>query len=112
MGIILSYRKWTDISLLEAFAIPISSYFGMTVRDANDVDTKTSARLTLFILFISGSLFWYSYVGELTSTLAIPSEYKPFQSPEGLINTNHRYENKVLSQSSDPNMYIWQYKVI
>ena len=63
----------------------------MTVRDANDIGTKTSARLTLFIIFICGSLFWYVYVGFLTSALAVPSEYKPFQSPEGLVKTNYRY---------------------
>ena len=86
-----SVEEWTTIGLLEAFTISVSSIFGMTVRDANDIGTKTSARLTLFIIFICGSLFWYVYVGFLTSALAVPSEYKPFQSPEGLVKTNYRY---------------------
>ena len=84
-------EEWTTIDLLEAFTISVSSIFGMTVRDANDIGTKTSARLTLFIIFICGNLFWYVYVGFLTSALAVPSEYKPFQSPEGLAKTNYRY---------------------
>ena len=86
-----SVDEWTTIGLLEAFTISVSSIFGMTVRDANDIGTKTSARLTLFIIFICGSLFWYVYVGFLTSALAVPSEYKPFHSPEGLVKTNYRY---------------------
>jgi hypothetical protein len=85
-----SVEEWTTIGLLEAFTISFSSIFGMTVRDANDIGTKTSARLTLFVIFICGSLFWYVYVGFLTSALAVPSEYKPFQSPEGLAKTNYR----------------------
>ena len=92
--LLLTYRsveEQTTIGILEAFAISVSSIFGMTVRDANEMRTKTSARLTLFIIFICGSLFWYVYVGFLTSALAVPSEYKPFQSPEGLAKTNYRY---------------------
>ena len=81
----------TTISFLEAITISISSIFGIGNYDANDFNTNLSARLTLLNTFICGSLFFHIYCGVLTSVLAIPKEYKPFQSPDELLQTNYRY---------------------
>ena len=78
------------LNISEAFAISFASIFGITIRDANDSDTSTSARLSLFVIFICGSLFFHVYVGSLTSSLTVPSEYAPFHSPEGILKTNYR----------------------
>ena len=78
------------MSSIEAFCIVSSSIFGVCIRDANDTNSKTSERLILLIVFISGSLFYYTYCAFLTSALAVPNEKLPFDSPEGILNTNYR----------------------
>ena len=81
--------------LLEAFTTSLASIFGfqigIEVLDANASDIKTSNRTILFTIFINGSLFFYFYGGFLTSALAIPSEAKPFITPDGILKTNYRY---------------------
>ena len=83
-------RIWEKIDYLEAFCIVSSSIFGFCIRDANDTNSKTSERLILLIVFISGSLFYYTYCAFLTSALAVPNEKLPFDSPEGILDTNYR----------------------
>ena len=83
-------RIWEKIYYLEAFCIVSSSIFGFCIRDANDTNSKTSERLILLIVFISGSLFYYTYCAFLTSSLAVQNEKIPFDSPEGILNTNYR----------------------
>ena len=83
-------RNWKELNYIEAFCIVSSSIFGMGIRDANDPNSKTSERLMLLVIFISGSLFYYSYCAFLTSSLAVPNENLPFDSPEGILNTNYR----------------------
>ena len=78
------------MSSIEAFCIVSSSIFGVCIRDANDTNSKTSEKLVLLVVFISGSLFYYTYCGFLTSSLAVPNEKLPFDSPEGLLNTNYK----------------------
>ena len=78
------------MSSIEAFCIVSSSIFGLCIRDANDINSKTSEKLVLLVVFISGSLFYYTYCGFLTSSLAVPNEKLPFDSPEGLLNTNYK----------------------
>ena len=78
------------LSFLEAITISTSAIFAVTIKDANDLSTKASGRLVLFVIFICGSLFFYVYGGSLTSVLAIPSEYKPFDSPEGILKTSYK----------------------
>ena len=83
-------RNWKVINYIEAFCIVSSSIFGFCIRDANDTNSKTSERLILLIVFISGSLFYYTYCAFLTSALAVPNEKLPFDSPEGILSTNYR----------------------
>ena len=83
-------RNWEKIDYIEAFCIVSSSIFGFCIRDANDTNSKTSERLILLIVFISGSLFYYTYCAFLTSSLAVQNEKIPFDSPEGILNTNYR----------------------
>ena len=75
---------------IEAFCIVSSSIFGLCIRDANDTNSKASERLILLVVFICGSIFYYTYCGFLTSSLAVPNENLPFGSPEELLNTNYR----------------------
>ena len=73
-----THRHSKELSTLDisgASAISFASIFGITIRDANDSNTSTSARLSLFVIFICGGLFFYVYVGSLTSSLTVPSEY-------------------------------------
>lgn len=80
----------TSLGFLGAISISLSTSFGITVRDANDLGTSTSARLSLYVIFICGSIYFYVYTAFLTSALAVPSEYNPFQSPEEILQTNYR----------------------
>ena len=79
----------------EAFTTSLSSMFGfqigVNVIDGNASDIKTSTRIVLFTIKISGSLLFYFYGGFLTSALVIPSEAKPFTTPDGILKTNYRY---------------------
>ena len=70
--------------------ISLSSIFGISTHDVNDLQTNSSARLSLFVVYICESLYFYVYAGFLTSALAIPAEYLPFQSPEELLQTSYR----------------------
>ena len=63
---------------------------GVNVIDGNASDIKTSTRIVLFTIKISGSLLFYFYGGFLTSALVIPSEAKPFTTPDGILKTNYR----------------------
>ena len=83
-------KSQKEMNYIEAFCIVSSSIFGICIRDANDTNSKTSERLMLLVVFISGSLFYYTYCGFLTSSLAVPNEKVPFDSPEGILNTKYR----------------------
>ena len=78
------------ISILEAFMNSMATMFGMNILDGNDPSISTSARLSLFVLFICTSIIFYTYGGFLISILAIPTEYRPFNNPEDLLETNYR----------------------
>ena len=78
------------INPLEALAVSIAPFFGIGLQDANDSEIKASARIYLFVTYLCGSLYFYTYGGYLTSALAIPSESNPFGSPEELLKTNYR----------------------
>ena len=84
-------RNQDNLSYFEAFCITSTSIFGSGIKDANDNKGNVSERLTLFIIFTYGSLFFYTYCGFLTSSLAIPTDNIPFSSPEGILKTNYRY---------------------
>ena len=84
-------REEKTLSLIEAFCISASSIFGMGIWDANDFGSNESGRLTLLIIFISGSIFFYTYGGFLTSSLAVPVENIPFRSPSEILTTDYRY---------------------
>ena len=92
--LLLTFHNYLKIqkkmNSIEAFCIVSSSIFGLCVRDANDTNSKASEKLVLLVVFISGSLFYYTYCGFLTSSLAVPNEKLPFDSPEGLLNTNYK----------------------
>ena len=62
----------------------------MGIWDANEFQSNESGRLTLLIVFTSGSIFFYTYGGFLTSSLAVPVGNVPFSSPEELVTTNYR----------------------
>ena len=67
----------------------------MGIKDANNEADNESERLTLFIFFMCGSLYFYTYCGFLTSSLAVPNDKRPFNSPEGILKTNYRYAHSV-----------------
>ena len=91
------FRVWgfdfvyQNFIFFESITISIFSIFGLSTYDAENSESKFSARLSLFVIFICGSVYFYVYNAFLTSALAIPSEYKPFQSPEELLQTSYRY---------------------
>ena len=68
----------------------MSSMIGLNISNDNDEETKNSARLTIFVIFLCSSQFLYVYKSFVMSALAIPSTYKPFASPEELLYTNYR----------------------
>ena len=78
------------ISILEAFINSTATIFGMDILDGNDRSISTSARLSLFVLYICTSIIFYIYGGFLTSILAIPTDSNPFNSPDDLLKTNYR----------------------
>ena len=78
------------IKFLEYWTISIASIFGISFYDANEPGTNTTARLALFLIFLFNSLFFYTYCGFLTSSLAVPIQKLPFQSPEDILKTNFR----------------------
>ena len=80
-----------NLTFFEAFCITSSSIFGLGVKDANETTGNASERLTLLIIFTYGSIFFYTYCGFLTSTLAIPNDNVPFSSPEEILKTSYRY---------------------
>ena len=63
----------------------------MGIWDAHEFHSNESGRLTLLIVFISGSVFFSTYGGSLTSSLAIPMKNIPFRSPQEILSTNYRY---------------------
>ena len=92
MWILSRYPKDSKkFDFLGSMAISISSILRINAYNANDLETNSSARLSVFVVFISGSLFYHVYNAFLTSALTIPAEYKPFQSPEELLQTSYRY---------------------
>ena len=75
---------------LEALAVSIGPVFGIMLQDAHDSKINASARILLFVTYLFGSIYFYIYGGYLISALALPSESKPFGSPEELLKTNYR----------------------
>ena len=83
-------KGFTTISALTTVTITTSSIIGLGIRDANDLSITKSARLTMFVVLICGSVFFYVYGAFLTSALAVPKMYTPFNSPEEILHTNYR----------------------
>ena len=83
-------NKSTKMNILESFTISTAPIFGIALYDANNQDTSASARLTLFVVFLCSSLYFYTYGGFLTSSLAIPIENLPFHTPEDILKTSYR----------------------
>ena len=80
----------TKSDLLECIAISTLSLFRYRIKDANDTKAANSVRITVFVVFVFGSLFYYFYLSSLRSSLAVPKMYKPFTSPEEILFTNYR----------------------
>ena len=78
------------LDLPKNVALSMSSMIGLNISNDNDEETKNSARLTIFVIFLCSSQFLYVYKSFVMSALAIPSTYKPFASPEELLYTNYR----------------------
>ena len=78
------------MNIVEAFAIATAPIFGIALYDANNPETRASARLTLSVVFLCSSIYFYTYGGFLTSSLAIPIENLPFYSPEDIFQTSYR----------------------
>ena len=83
-----SYQVETDkFDILWAM---VGSVFGIEVIDHHDQDYNKSSKILIFISFLAGSIFFYSYQAFLTSSLAVPSETVPFRTPEEILQTNYR----------------------
>ena len=78
------------IDPLEALAVSVAPVFGIMLPNSNHSEINASARIYLFVTYLCGSIYFYTYGGYLTSVLAIPSESNPFGSPEELHKTNYR----------------------
>ena len=80
-----------DLKVDEAIWIATSALFGINIiKDANDTKTNGGGRMMLFIVFICGSGFFYGYEAYLTSALAVPNEFLPFNTPNELLLTDYR----------------------
>ena len=64
--------------------------FGIEVIGHHDPDYNKSSKILIFITFLAGSVFFYSYQAFLTSSLAVPSETVPFRTPEEILQTNYK----------------------
>ena len=78
------------MNFIEGLCIVSSSIFGMTILNLDDLNSNHSGRLIMFNVFLSGSVFFYTYNAFLMSSLAVKSENVPFNSPEALLRTNYR----------------------
>ncbi len=68
----------------------IASVFGIEVIGHHDPDYNKSSKILIFITFLAGSVYFYSYQAFLTSSLAVPSETVPFRTPEEILQTNYK----------------------
>ena len=55
------------MNIVEAFTIATAPIFGIALYDANNPETSASGRLTLFVVFLCSSIYFYTYGGFLTS---------------------------------------------
>ena len=70
-------------------SVSLLAIIGMSFDDNSFA--KKRSKFILWIIFLSGSLFFYSYQAYLTSALALPSKSIPFETPEGLLKTDFKY---------------------
>ena len=78
------------MNIIEGLCIASSSIFGMAILNPDELNSNYSGRLVMFNVFLSGSVFFYTYNAFLMSSLAVKSENIPFNSPEALLRTNYR----------------------
>ena len=78
------------MNIIEGLCIASSSIFGMAILNPDELNSNYSGRLVMFNVFLSGSVFFYTYNAFLMSSLAAKSENIPFNSPEALLRTNYR----------------------
>ena len=81
----------TTLNFLDSISFSTSSIIGLGKKIGIDVESKNSVRLTVFVILICGTPFLYVYRSFLTSSLAVPAFYKPFNSPEDILSTNYMY---------------------
>ena len=81
----------TTLNFLESISFSTSSIICLGKKIGIDVESKNSVRLTMFVILICSTPFLYVYRSFLTSSLAVPAFYQPFNSPEDILSTNYMY---------------------
>ena len=106
-NLVLSFCLWIFInhkshvlSFDESMWITTLSLFGISFNSSIYHNANESGRIVLFITNICGSILFYGYLAYLTSALAIPTAYVPFQSPEELLHTDYKYNAFIMKCSN------------
>ena len=79
-----------EVPFLDAVWIATSSIFTISIMDANGLRTNQFGKIVLFLTFLSGSVFFYSYSAVFISFLTVPNPNVPFHNPEELAKTSYK----------------------
>lgn len=70
--------------------ISFGSLFGITMEDSHVGSLTKAGKTSLFMMFLTGSILFYSYQAALVSHLSVPRTQLPFNTPKELLNTPYR----------------------
>ncbi len=84
----MTWAKWLMTALGDLWMI-VSSYAGNKTEE-KPVHKKTSLRLFLIVIFLSGSIVFMTYRASLTAELSARRYVKPFSSLAELVDSDYR----------------------
>ena len=94
---ITKISEWTQVteypnefSYSYILLISFGSLFGITMEDSHAGSLTKAGKISLFIIFLTGSVLFYSYQAALVSHLSVPKSQLPFNTPKELLNTPYR----------------------
>lgn len=78
--------------LIQDFWMLFCSYFGRKPPEAAEsrIRQKTTSQILIFTIFLAGNIVFMSYKASLTSELSSRVKRIPFDSLEGLVETNYK----------------------
>ena len=90
LSIWIAQYKDGVINVSDSFFITSGSLFGSNLIDLSCLNLRLSARMSVTVICIGGSLIFYKYSTFLFASLIVKNTVAPFTNPYDLVETDYQ----------------------